>query len=68
MLTSFYRMRRYFFRSFAKMHLVIALTTLGAIAWHVFSQTARQSKITVLVSGGVWVLTTALAEKIEVEH
>ncbi|KAI3339065.1 hypothetical protein F4824DRAFT_498917 [Ustulina deusta] len=58
LFTSFYCMRRYFFRSFAKIHLVLALVTLGATTWHVLSQTARQSKIIILVSGGVWVLTT----------
>lgn len=41
------------------MHLVLALVTLGATTWHVLNQTVRQSKIIVLVSGGVWVLTTA---------
>lgn len=51
-------MRRYFFRSFAKTHLALALVTLGATIWHVLTQTAKQSKIIVLVSGGFWVLTT----------
>ncbi|KAI8626617.1 hypothetical protein F5Y19DRAFT_488216 [Xylariaceae sp. FL1651] len=58
LFTSFYCIRRYFFRSFAKIHLVLALVTLGATTWHVLSQTVRQSKIIVLFSGGVWVLTT----------
>ncbi|KAI1207659.1 uncharacterized protein F4807DRAFT_434074 [Annulohypoxylon truncatum] len=52
-------MRRYFFRSFAKLHLVLALTTLGATAWHVISLAAKQAEMIVLVSGGVWVLTAA---------
>ncbi|KAI3333821.1 hypothetical protein F4824DRAFT_512983, partial [Ustulina deusta] len=58
LFTSFYCMRRYFFRSFAKIHLVLALVTLGATTWHVLGQTVTQSKVIVLVSGGIWVLTT----------
>jgi hypothetical protein len=37
---------------------VLALAILGSTAWHVLSQTAKQPKIIVLVSSGVWVLTT----------
>ena len=51
-------MRRYFFRTFARIHLVLALTTLGATTWHIFSQTPKQAKIAVALSCGLWVFSS----------
>ncbi|KAK4113067.1 hypothetical protein N656DRAFT_797609 [Canariomyces notabilis] len=56
--TSIWLVRRYFFRSFAKIHFILALATLGATTWHTLCQTTRQAKIPVFLSGGLWVSTT----------
>ncbi|KAK0627164.1 hypothetical protein B0T14DRAFT_129392 [Immersiella caudata] len=58
LITSFWFMRRYFFRTFAKVHLALALTTLGATTWHILSQAPKQAKIAVFFSCSLWVFSS----------